>query len=168
MYLQWYCSAYCSVESDGVEIIPIIIYNIGGSSTMVRYKLELNACRSKLSDKQLVPLERPVSVVITTISTNPPPAKLLSSYFKKPAKTSKDPKAAESAGDGAFIGTDEEEKAYLEQVPVDMIACGSGPLGRGRGYSKSSGRGRGKKRKWKTKPVLKVFVYTCMLYLKIF
>ena len=131
----------------GLKVIPIIIHNIGGSSTTVRYILELNARRSKISDKQLVPLERPVPVVITTISTNPPPAKLLSSYFKKPAKTSKDPKAAESAGDGAFIGTDEEEKAHLEQVPADMIAWGSGPLGRGKGYSKPSGRGRGKKRK---------------------
>ena len=107
----------------------------------------MNARRSKLSDKQLVPLERPVSVVITTISTEPPPAKLLSSYFKKPPKTPKEPNAAKSAGAGAFIGTDEEEKVHLEQVPADMIACGSGPLGRGKGYSKPSGRGRGKKRK---------------------
>ena len=107
----------------------------------------MNARRSKLSDKQLVPLERPVSVVITTISTNPPPAKLLSSYFKKPAKTSKDPKAAESAGDGAFIGTDEEEKAHLEQVPAAITARGSGPLEGGKGYSTTSGRGRGKKNK---------------------
>ena len=148
MYLQWHCSAHCSVESDGVEDYSNHL-QLGGGSAMVRvgYKLELNARRSKISDKQLVPLERPVPVVITTISTNPPPAKLLSSYFKKPAKTSKDPKAAESAGDGAFIGTDEEVKAHRERVPAPMIVCGSGPPGRGKAYSKPSGRGRGKKRK---------------------
>ena len=54
--------------------------------------MELNACRSKISDKQLVPLERPVPVVITTISTNPAPAKYFQVILKKPAKTSKDPK----------------------------------------------------------------------------
>ena len=53
--------------------------------------MELNACRSKISDKQLVPLERPVPVVITTISTNPAPAKYFQVILKKPAKTSKDP-----------------------------------------------------------------------------